>query len=73
MYKWLIQKIFGTKNERDLRRLQPYVDAINALEPRIQKLSNDQLRHKTAEFKEKLRQGASLDDLLIEAFAVVRE
>ena len=73
MYKWLIQKIFGTKNERDLKRLQPYVPPINELESQIQKLSNDQLRAKTAEFKEKLSQGASLDDLLIEAFAVVRE
>ncbi len=73
MYKWLIQKIFGTKNERDLRRLQPYVSAICELEPQVQKLSNDQLRQKTAEFKEKLSQGASPDDLLIEAFAVVRE
>ncbi len=73
MFKWLAQKIFGTKNERDLKRLQPYVNAINELEPQIQNFSDDQLRAKTAEFKEKLRQGATLDDLLIEAFAVVRE
>lgn len=73
MYKWLIRKIFGTKNERDLRRLQPYVTAINDLESRIQKLSDSELRAKTAEFKEKLRQGATIDDILIEAFAVVRE
>ena len=73
MYKWLIQKIFGTKNERDLRRLQPYVSAINELEPGIQKLTNDELRQKTAEFREKLNQGASKDDLLTEVFAIVRE
>jgi len=73
MYKWLLRKIFGTKNERDLKKLQPYVAAINELEPQIRKLSDEQLRAKTAEFKEKLRQGASLDDLLFEAFAVVRE
>jgi preprotein translocase subunit SecA len=73
MYKWLIQKIFGTKNERDLKKLQPYVAAINELESFIQKLSDSQLLAKTAEFKEKLSQGASLDDILIEAFAVVRE
>ncbi len=73
MFKWLVQKIFGTQNERDLKRLQPYASAINELEPQIQKLSNDQLRAKTAEFKEKISQGASLDDVLIEAFAVVRE
>lgn len=73
MYKWLLQKIFGTKNERELRKLQPYVAAINELEPRIRQLSDAQLRAKTSEFKEKLSQGATLDDLLIEAFAVVRE
>jgi len=73
MFKWLIRKIFGTKNERDLKKLQPYVAAINELEPQIRKLSDAQLHAKTSEFKEKLRQGAALDDLLIEAFAVVRE
>ncbi len=73
MYKWLIQKIFGTKNERDLRKLQPYVSAINELETKIQKLTDDQLRAKTAEYKEKLNQGTALDDILIESFAVVRE
>ncbi len=73
MYKWLIQKIFGTKNERDLKRLRPFAVAINELEPGIQKLTNSQLQTKTAEFKEKLAQGASLDDILFEAFAVVRE
>jgi preprotein translocase subunit SecA len=73
MYKWFIQKIFGTQNERDLKKLQPHVSAINDLEPLIQKLSDSQLRNKTAEFKEKLQQGAKLEDLLFEAFAVVRE
>jgi preprotein translocase subunit SecA len=73
MYKWLIQKIFGTKNERDLKALQPFVTAINELESGIQKLTDSQLQAKTNEFKEKLNQGASLDDILFEAFAVVRE
>lgn len=73
MYKWLIQKIFGTKNERDLKKLQPYASAISALEPQMQNLTNAQLSAKTAEFKEKLHQGASLDNILIDAFAVVRE
>lgn len=73
MYRWLIQKIFGTKNERDLKKLQPYVSAINELEPQIQNLDNNQLKQKTSEFKEKLNQGASLEDILTEAFAVVRE
>jgi len=73
MVKWLIQKIFGTHNERVLKKLQPFVAAISELEPQIQKLSDAQLQAKTAEFKEKLRQGATLDDILIEAFAAVRE
>ncbi|MCJ7589678.1 MAG: preprotein translocase subunit SecA, partial [Candidatus Aminicenantes bacterium] len=73
MYKWFIRKVFGTKNERDLKKLQPLVFAINELEPRIQALSDADLRAKTAEFKTKLDQGATLDDILFEAFAVVRE
>jgi preprotein translocase subunit SecA len=73
MFRWLIQKIFGTKNERDLKKLRPYASAISKLEPRIQKLSDGELRAKTAEFKEKLSQGATLNDILIDTFAVVRE
>ncbi len=73
MVNWLISKIFGTKNERDLKKLRPLVAAINELEPRILKLTDEELRAKTAEFKEKLSQGASLEDILIESFAVVRE
>ncbi len=73
MWKSLLNKIFGTQNERDLKKLQPYVEAINSLEPEISQLSDAQLQAKTTEFKEKLSQGASLDDILIEAFAVVRE
>jgi preprotein translocase subunit SecA len=73
MFKWLMAKIFGTQNERDLKKLRPFVAAVGALESQTQKLSDAQLLAKTAEFKEKLRQGASLDDLLAEAFAVVRE
>jgi preprotein translocase subunit SecA len=73
MVKWLLTKIFGTQNERDLKKLQPLAVAITELEPRIQTLSDAELRAKTAEFKEKLARGAALDDILIEAFAVVRE
>jgi preprotein translocase subunit SecA len=73
LYKWFIRKIIGTKNERDLKKLQPLVAAINALEPSIQALSDAELKAKTAEFKTKLGQGATLDDILFEAFAVVRE
>jgi preprotein translocase subunit SecA len=73
MYKWLIQKIFGTKTERDLKKLLPYAAAINELESGIKKLSDSQLQTKTNEFKEKLSQGATLEDILFETFAVVRE
>jgi preprotein translocase subunit SecA len=73
MLKWLLEKIFGTQNERDLKKLRPFIAAVSEFEPPIQKLTDDQLRAKTAEFKEKLSQGASLDDILFEGFAVVRE
>jgi len=73
MFGRLLKKIIGTKNERELKRLAAIVDKINQLEPQIRKLSDAQLRAKTAEFKEKIDRGASLDELLPEAFAVVRE
>ena len=73
MYKWISRKLFGTENDRTLKRITPLVPVINGLESRIEALTDDQLRAKTAEFKEKLSQGASLDDILPEAFAVVRE
>jgi len=73
MFDAILAKIFGTKNERELKRLRPLVVAINQLEPAMQRLSDQELAAKTAEFKQRLAQGATLDDLLIEAFAVVRE
>src|SRR5512139_898358 len=73
MYKWVYRKLFGSENERTLKRVTPLVSVINDIEPRVQPLTDDQLRAKTAEFKEKLSQGASQDDILPEAFAVVRE
>ncbi len=69
----ILAKIFGTKNERELKRLRPLVAAINELEPAMRRLSDAELAAKTAEFKQRLAQGASLEDLLVEAFAVVRE
>jgi len=96
----LLGKVFGTKNEREVKRLQPRVEAINALEPEMQKLSDDELRAKTAEFRARIQERLSsiadeadadpdrqkeieaersevlkavLDELLEEAFAVVRE
>ena len=73
MIKLLGQKIFGSRNERELKKIRPLLDRINALEPEIKKLSESQLKAKTAEFKERYGRGESLDDLLVEAYAVVRE
>jgi preprotein translocase subunit SecA len=65
--------MIGTKSERDLKKLQPLVDKTNVFEPQIAALTDEGLRNKTAEFKQKLASGQPLDDLLPEAFAVVRE
>ncbi len=69
----VLKKVFGSKNERELKKFKPVVEQINALEPEIQTLSDDQLRAKTQAFKERIDQGATLDELLPETFAVVRE
>ncbi|MBI3206240.1 MAG: preprotein translocase subunit SecA [Myxococcales bacterium] len=73
MLTWVAKKLFGTSNERAVKRMRPIVSAISDLEKPISALSDDELRAKTAEFKEKLDNGATLDDILIEAFAVCRE
>ena len=69
----ILKKLFGTKNDREVKRIRKQVEVINSLEAEIQKLSDEELKAKTAEFKEKLTAGKSLDDILPEAFAVVRE
>ncbi len=69
----LIAKIFGSNNERVLKQLQPIVEQINLLEPQMQKLSDEQIPEKTNDFKDRVKNGESLDDLLPEAFALVRE
>jgi preprotein translocase subunit SecA len=73
MLKYAIRKIFGTRNERELKKLVPQVEEISALEPQMEKLSDHELKAYTPKFKERLREGETLDDLLVEAFAVVRE
>ena len=93
MLNFIFQKIIGTQNERELKRLKEKVENINAFEPQISQLSDDKLRLKTQEFKEKIRKRlvaegfdgiedikqrknilqSALDDILAEAFAVVRE
>jgi preprotein translocase subunit SecA len=69
----VLAKIFGTRNEREVKAMRPVIAAMNDLEPAMQQLSDIDLAAKTIEFKEKLARGAPLDDLMIEAFAVVRE
>ncbi len=69
----LVQKIFGTYSERELKLIQPTVDKIISLRPQMMELSDEALKGKTKEFKERLAGGAALDDILPEAFAVVRE
>src|ERR1051326_4695254 len=69
----VLAKIVGTQNERELKRLRPVVAAVNALEPQVKALSDEELRGKTAELKARVAKGETLDDLLPEAFAVVRE
>jgi preprotein translocase subunit SecA len=73
MLTWVAKKMFGTSNERAVRKMKPLVAEINKLESSIKKLSDAELQAKTPEFKERLDNGASLDDILPEAFAVCRE
>jgi len=72
-YMKLIDKIFGTRSSRELKRIMPIVDKIEELRPGMQALSDEELRGKTAEFKNRLAAGETLDDILPEAYAVVRE
>ena len=69
----LIEKVFGTHSEKELKKIYPIVDKIEALDETMQGLSDDELKAKTVEFKDRLEKGETLDDLLVEAFAVVRE
>jgi preprotein translocase subunit SecA len=68
-----LTKVFGSKNERELKRIRPQIERINALEPAVQAMSDDELKAQTAKFRERIDQGEPLDDLLPEAFAAVRE
>ena len=67
------EKLFGSFSDKELKRINPLKDKVLALEPEMQKLSDEELKEKTKEFKERLAKGETLDDLLPEAFAVVRE
>jgi preprotein translocase subunit SecA len=69
----LIEKFFGTHSEREIKRVLPIADQIEALEPEFEKLSDESLKAKTTEFKNRLKNGETLDDILVEAYATVRE
>ncbi len=73
MIGWILKKVFGTQNNRTLKRLEPAVQKINALEPAVSKLSDAELRAKTDFFRERLKTGQTLNDILPETFAVARE
>lgn len=73
MISMLLTKIFGSKNERELKRIQPLVETITAFEPQMQALDDAQLKEQTAKFKTRLENGGTPDDILPEAFATVRE
>ena len=72
MANWIMKLILGNRNKRVIRRLKPLVAKINAQEEKYQALSDDEIKAKTAEFKERLAKGETLDDLMIEAFAVIK-
>lgn len=72
MFK-VLSKLFGTKNDREIKRILKIVEQINALEPQIKELKDEDLKAKTVEFRDRLAKGETLDDILVEAFAVVRE
>ena len=73
MISMILTKIFGSKNDRVLKRLNPIVEEINERESYFSQMSDDELRSQTAKFKERLEKGETVDDLLPEAFSVVRE
>ena len=73
MLEKTLEKIFGTKHGREIKKMRPIIAAINDLEPQMQALSNEDLAAQTVKFREQLAQGATLDDLMIPAFATVRE
>lgn len=68
-----LDKLFGSHSDREIKRMNPLVDRVMALEPEYRELTDEQLKGKTAEFRKRLEKGETLDDLLPEAFAAVRE
>ena len=73
MLQTVLSRVFGNKHDRDVKKIQPFVAEINVLEPSMKALTDEQLRAKTDEFKARFQKGETLDDLMVEAYAVVRE
>jgi preprotein translocase subunit SecA len=73
MFNLIVSKLFGSRNERFIKKLKPQIDQIAALEPEMEKLTDEQFPQKIAEYKEQIAAGSSLDDILVEVFALVRE
>ena len=73
MLRGILSKVIGDPSEKEINRLQPLVDDINALEQTFEALTDEELRAKTHEFRQRLVRGETLEDLLVEAFAAVRE
>ena len=73
MFGVIARRLFGTVNDRIIKRMRPTVEAINALEPELEKLTDEELRARTEWFRKRLAEGETLDDVLVEAFATVRE
>ncbi len=69
----ILKKIFGSKHERDVKKLRPIVEAVNELEPMVKKMTEEDMKAKTEEFRQRLQEGAKINDLMAEAFALVRE
>ena len=72
MFSSILRKVFGSRNDRLLKKLRKNVDAINALEAEFEKLSDEALKAKTDEFKARIEKGETLDDILVNAFATER-
>ncbi len=73
MFNLIVSKLFGSRNERFIKKLKPQIDQIAALEPEMEKLTDEQFPQKIAEYKEQVAAGTSLDDILVEVFSLVRE
>ena len=73
MIQWFLKKLFGSRNDRALKKIRPLVSRINQLAEEYQKLTDDELKAKTPEFKQRLQNGETTDDIMCEAYATVKD